>query len=124
MTLKWSAVVIAAVAITLCGTTNIVVAVLSTGEVPAVVNMFVIACASVATLVAVIAHLNDRQQGRLTALTEFLVARLNEVDSHVADRNSGFVEGYLLRQGQQHDAAVVQFPPRMHGRRLMSGGDD
>ncbi|MFY1634104.1 hypothetical protein ACN27F_12620 [Solwaraspora sp. WMMB335] len=124
MTLKWSAVVVAAVAITLCGTTNIVVAVLRTGEVPVVVNMFAIACASVATLVAVIAHLNDRQQGRLTALTEFLVARLNEVDSHVGDRNAGFVEGYLLRQGQPQDAAVVQIAPRMHGRRLMTGGED
>lgn len=124
MTLKWSAVVIAAVAVTLCATTNIVVALLRTGQVPAVVNMFAIACAAVATLVAVIAHLNDRQQGRLTALTEFLVARLNEVDAHVGDRNAGFVEGYLLRQGHQQDAAVVQFPPRMHGRRLMSGSDD
>lgn len=124
MTLKWSAVVVAAVAITLCGTTNIVVALLRAGEVPAVVNMFVIAAAAVATLVAVIAHLYDRQQGRLTALTEFLVARLNEVDSNVSDRNAGFVEGYLLRQGQQQDAAVVQFPPRMHSRRLMSGSDD
>jgi len=124
MTLKWSAVVVASVAVTLCGTTNILVAVLRSGEVPTVVNMFAIACAAVATLVAVIAHLNDQMQGRVTALTEFLVARLNELDAHLSDHNAGFVEGYLLRQGQQQDAAVVHLASRMSGRRLMTGGDD
>ncbi|MEV1285794.1 hypothetical protein [Micromonospora sp. NPDC049679] len=122
MALKWTAIVVSSVAVTLCGTANVLVAVLHAGPVPAVVNMFAIACAAVGTLVAVIADLHDRLDVRVTALTEFLVARLNELDTHTGDRNAGFVEGYLLSHGQ--DAAVVQMAPRMHGRRAMTGGDD
>ncbi|SDY00271.1 hypothetical protein SAMN05444365_101342 [Micromonospora pattaloongensis] len=122
MALKWTAIVVSSVAVTLCTTANVLVAVLRAGDVPIVVNMFAIACASVGALVAVIADLHDRLNGRMTALTEFLVARLNELDNHTGDRNAGFVEGYLLSHGQ--DAAVVQMAPRMHGRRAMTGGDD
>lgn len=121
MPLKWTAVVVATVAVTLCVTANIVVAVLNAGVVPDVVNMFAIASAAVATVLAVIADLYNRLNSRLTALTEFLVARLNELDTHAGDRNAGFVEGYLLSHGQ--DAAVVPIGPRMHGRRAMTGDD-
>lgn len=122
MPLKWTSVVVATVAVTLCVTVNIVVAVLNAGAVPDVVNMFAIASAAVATVLAVMADLYNRLNSRITALTEFLVARLNELDTHAGDRNAGFVEGYLLSHGQ--DAAVVPIGPRMHGRRAMTGGDD
>lgn len=117
MTLKWTAIVVSSVAATICGTANVLIAVVEAGSVPIVLNLFAIACASVGALVAIIAELHDRLDGRVTALTEFLVARLNEIDSRTNDRN-GFVEGYLLSHGQ--DAAVLQMP-RMPSRRASSG---
>lgn len=121
MALKWTAIIVSSVAATVCATANVLVAVIQAGSVPVVLNLFAIACAAVGALVAVIADLHDRLDGRVTALTEFLVARLNELDNHTGDRNAGFVEGYLLSHGQ--DAAVLQMTPRMPGRRAMSGDE-
>ena len=122
MTLKWMAVVVAAVSLTLCVTANVVVGTLHGQQVPVVVNLFAVIATASATVLAVVADLHDRLNGRLTVLTEFLVARLNEIDDHTGDRNTGFVEGYLLNHGQE--AAVVPIGPRMQGRRAMIGGDD
>jgi hypothetical protein len=122
MTLKWMAVVVAAVSVTLCVTANVVVGTVNGGQVPIVVNLLTITAAGSATVLAVVADLHDRLNGRVTALTEFLIARLDEIDDRTGDRNAGFVEGYLLNHGQ--DAAVVPIGSRMHGRRAMSGGDD
>lgn len=122
MTLKSTAAVLAAVSMTVCLTTNILVATLAQKEVPAVINMVTVGAAGVGVVLTVVADMYERINGRLTALTEFLVARLNELDAHAGDRNSGFVEGYLLSHDQ--DAAVVPIGPRLHGRRVMSGSDD
>ncbi|MFC0528071.1 hypothetical protein [Phytohabitans kaempferiae] len=121
MPLKWTAVVVATVAFTLCVTANILVEVLSARHVPIVVNMFAVATASVMALLAVVAELHQRTTDRLRALSDFLVVRLADLDDRVGDRNSGFVEGYLLGQGQ--DASVVPLGPRI-GRRAMTGSDD
>jgi len=121
MALKWGAIVVAAVSVTLCVTANILVAAFHAGEIPSVVNMAAIACASVAVMLAVIGELYGRVNGRITVLTEFLVARLNELDTRTGDRNAGFVEGFMLSHGQE--AAVVPIGPRQ-GLRAMNGGDD
>jgi hypothetical protein len=132
MPLKWSAVVVATVAVTLCVTANILVGVLSTRQVPIVVNLFAVATASVTTLVAVMAEFYQRVNDRLSAMSEFLVVRLAELDDRTGDRNTGFVEGYLIGQGQGHDgyplgqstdASVVPLGFRS-GRRAMTGSDD
>ncbi|GAB3143601.1 hypothetical protein GCM10027290_20190 [Micromonospora sonneratiae] len=122
MTLKWMAVVVAAMATTLCVTVNIVMATVNGHHAPLILNMLAITIAGSATVLAVVADLHDRLNGRITALTEFLIARLNEIDSHAGDHNTGFVEGYLLSHNP--DAAVVPIGPRLHGRRAMIGGDD
>jgi hypothetical protein len=121
MALKWGAVVVAAISVTVLVTANVLVAVLRTGAVPTVVNMATVASAGVAVVLAVVAELYGRMNARITALAEFLVARLNELDTHAGDRNAGFVEGFLLSQGQ--DAAVVPIGSRQ-GRRAMNGGED
>lgn len=130
MPLKWSAVVAATVSVTLCVTANILVEVLSARQVPIVVNLFAVAVASVTTLVAVMAEFYQRVTDRLNAMSEFMVARLAELDDHTGDRNTGFVEGYLLGQGHvghspghSHDASVVPLGYRS-GRRAMTGSDD
>jgi hypothetical protein len=122
MTLKWTAVLVATVSVTLCATANAVIGMVNGAQVPVVVNLLALSTASTATVLAVVADLHDRLNGRITALTEFLIARLNELDDNTGDRNTGFVEGYLLGHGQ--DAAVVPIGPRGHGRRAMIGVDD
>lgn len=122
MTLKWTAVVVAAVSVTLCVTANIIVGTMRGAQVPTVLNLITIATAASATVLAIVADLHDRIDNRLTALTEFLIARLNEMDNHASDRNAGFVEGYLFNHGQ--DTAVVPLGPRMQSRRMMSSGED
>ncbi|MGN9912033.1 hypothetical protein ACTMTJ_31285 [Phytohabitans sp. LJ34] len=130
MPLKWSAVVVATVAVTLCVTANILVGVLSSRQVPIVVNLFAVAVAAVTTLVAVMAEFYQRVNDRLSAISEFLVVRLAELDDRTGDRNTGFVEGYLLGQGHDSgpmgaggEGSVVQLGFRS-GRRAMTGSDD
>jgi hypothetical protein len=122
MALKWMAVVVAAVALTLCLTANVLVGTMGGKEVPLVLNMIAVTSAGVSIVLAIVAELYGRLTARITALTEFLVARLEELDTHTGDRNAGFVEGYLLSHGR--DAEVVPIGPRMQSRRAMTGGDD
>ncbi|WP_433129492.1 hypothetical protein ACQPWW_04750 [Micromonospora sp. CA-240977] len=113
MTLKWLAVVVATVSITLWATGNAVTLAVNGGQLPLLVNLFVLITAGTAVILAVVAELHERMNDRISALTEFLVARLNEIENHTGDRNTGFVEGYLLSHGQ--DAAVVPFGRRGRG---------
>ncbi|MGI5214245.1 hypothetical protein [Plantactinospora sp. CA-290183] len=123
MTLKWMAVLVATVSLTLFVTANVAVGTVHGDPVPFLVNVLAVAAAGTATVLAVVAELHERIDGRITALTEFLIDRLNELDHNAGDRNAGFVEGYLLSHGGK-DSAVVSIGPRLHGRRAMLGGDD
>ncbi len=122
MTLKWVAVLVAAVSTTLCVTTNVVVGTVYREHVPTLVNVFAITAAGGATVLAAVADLHERLNERITALTEFLIARLNDLDNQAGDRNAGFVEGYLLSRGQ--DATVVPIGARGPGRRAMLGAEE
>lgn len=113
MTLKWLAVVVATVSLTLWATGNVVTLAVEGGQLPPLVNLFALVTAGTAVVLAVVAELHERLDNRLSALTEFLVARLNEIENHTGDRNTGFVEGYLLSHGQE--AAVVPFGRRGRG---------
>ena len=115
MTLKRAAVVAATVAVTQCLTVNILVGALTGGEVPTIVNLFTLATASVSTVVAVQAEFHNRTQERLSAMTDFLIARLAEIDERTSDHNTGFVEGYLL--GHERDSTVRPLASPGHGRR-------
>lgn len=122
MTLKWSAVVIAAVALTLGVTANIAVALIPGTRLPGAVNVLAITAAGSAVVLVVVADLHARLDARITNLTEFLVARLDELDSRGGDRNAGFVEGYLL--GRQQDETVIPITVRGGGRRPIACRDD
>ncbi|MFJ6195191.1 hypothetical protein [Micromonospora sp. NPDC092111] len=113
MTLKWWAVVVAAVSLTACVTANLVIGVADGEQIPLVVNVFALTATGTAVVLAVVAELHDRLNDRVSALTDFLVARLNEIEANTGDRNTGFVEGYLLSHGQE--AAVVPFGRRGRG---------
>ncbi|NYT94216.1 hypothetical protein [Salinispora sp. H7-4] len=105
MTLKWLAVVVGTVSLTLCVTGNAVTLAVNGEQLPLLVNLVTLTATGTAVVLAVLAELNDRLNDRISALTEFLVARLNEIESGTGDRNSGFVEGYLLRHSRE--ATVV-----------------
>ncbi|MEH1054751.1 hypothetical protein V6U89_06000 [Micromonospora sp. CPCC 206171] len=107
MTLKWWAVLVAAVSVTSVVTANVAIVAVEGEQMPLVVNLFALTTAGTAVVLAVVAELHERLNDRVSALTEFLVARLNEIETHAGDRNTGFVEGYLLSHGQ--DADVVPF---------------
>ncbi|MEU4336576.1 hypothetical protein AB0F59_18415 [Micromonospora lupini] len=113
MTLKWWAVVVATVSMTLWATGNVVTLAVNGGQLPLLVNLLALTSAGTAVILAVVAELHERLNDRISALTEFLVARLNDIEAHTGDRNTGFVEGYLLNHGQ--DAAVVPFGRRGRG---------
>ncbi|CCH16039.1 hypothetical protein [Micromonospora lupini] len=113
MTLKWWAVVVATVSMTLWATGNVVTLAVNGGQLPLLVNLLALTSAGTAVILAVVAELHERLNDRISALTEFLVARLNDIETHTGDRNTGFVEGYLLNHGQ--DAAVVPFGRRGRG---------
>lgn len=115
MTLKWTAVVVATVAVSLCVTANILVEALTVKHVPLVVNLFAVAAAAVATMLAALAEYQHRLDERLRTLTDYLVKQLNEIDNRTGDHNAGFVEGYML--GQAHDGTIVRLAPRVSGRR-------
>ncbi|GGL90929.1 MULTISPECIES: hypothetical protein [Micromonospora] len=112
MALKWLAVVVAAVSLTLWLTGNVVLGVADAGQLPLVVNLFALTVAGTAVVLAVIAELNDRLNDRLTALTEFLVSRLDEIETQTGDRNAGFVEGYLLNHGREAPVVPLFRPGR------------
>jgi hypothetical protein len=112
MTLKWLAVVVAVVSLT-SGVTGNVVMVVNGGQFPLIANISVLTIAGTAVVLAVVAELYDRLNDRISALTEFLVARLNDIEAHTGDRNTGFVEGYLLSHGQE--GTVVPFGRRGRG---------
>ncbi|MEW2383251.1 hypothetical protein AB0873_14345 [Micromonospora sp. NPDC047707] len=113
MTLKWLAVMVATVSLTLCLTGNAVILAVNGGQLPLLVNLLTLTATGTAVVLAVVAELHDRLNDRVSALTEFLVARLNEIETSTGDRNTGFVEGYLLSHSQE--AAVVPFGRRGRG---------
>lgn len=116
---KWAGVLVAAVVAALDIFANILLAALNLGHrVPGVVNLFAVAVAAVSAMVAFLAHLHGSVDRRIASLTEQITARLDEMEAAIADRNTGFVEGYLAGQGSE--ASVVPLAPR-GGRRTGPG---
>ncbi|MEU6073096.1 hypothetical protein [Micromonospora sp. NPDC047074] len=113
MTLKWMAVLIATVSVTLGVTGNVVTLAVNGGQLPLLVNLLALTSAGTAVVLAVVAELHHRLDDRVSALADFLVDQLKEIEERTGDRNAGFVEGYLLNHGQE--AAVVPFGRRGRG---------
>jgi hypothetical protein len=119
MDFKWAGVLVAVVTIALDALANLLLATLTPHMVPNVVNLFAMSVASVAAVLAVIAHLHAQTDAKLDLVIELLVGRFEEMEARIGDRNSGFVEGYMLSRSP--DAAVVPLTPR--GRRTVNLDD-
>jgi hypothetical protein len=113
MTLKWLAVVVAAVSLASAVTGNVVAGVAGVGQLPLLANVLAGIVAGTAVVLAALAELHNRLNARISALNDRLVARLDEIEARTGDRNTGFVEGYLLSHGQH--AEVVPFGRRGRG---------
>ncbi|MFD6680031.1 MULTISPECIES: hypothetical protein [Micromonospora] len=113
-TVKSWAIVVTALTVALCLSGNLLALVLEGGPLPLSVNLLAISMVSCALVLAIVAEIQERLDDRISALTEFLVVRLNEIETHTGDRNTGFVEGYLMRHGQE--AKVVPIGSRQADR--------
>jgi len=112
MALKWISALVAVGSFAAFATANAVLAVVPAGEVPIAVNLVLVAICAIGAVLAVVAELYQRIDSRLAVLSDFLVTRLNELESGAGDHNSGFVEGYLAAQSTGGDASVVPMPSR------------
>jgi hypothetical protein len=121
MGFKWAGVLIAVVMAALDALANLLLATLTTHSVPEVVNLFAVACATVATVVAIVLHAYTRVEAKIDLVIELVVGRFDEMEARLGDRNSGFVEGYMLSHGPE--ASVVPLAPR-GVRRAAASQDD
>lgn len=119
---KWAAVLVAVVISALDALANLLLAFLTPHAVPVVVNLFALAVAGVAAIFAFVAHLAVRTDAKIAVVVELLTRRLEDLEARVGDRNSGFVEGYMLGHSiDSHEASVVPLTPRP--RRLHHADD-
>jgi hypothetical protein len=109
--------------VALDGMANLILDTLTTHNVPEVINVLAMGLAVVGALVAFIAYLQDRTERSLNRIIERALTRIDDLESRIGDRNSGFVEGYLLGHGGTPDAPVVPLTPRLP-RRAMTSIDD
>jgi hypothetical protein len=110
---KWAAVLVAVVISALDALANLLLALLTPHAVPVVVNLFALAVAGVAAIFAFVAHLAVRTDAKIETVVGLLTRRLEDLEARVGDRNSGFVEGYMLGHSiDSPEASVVPLTPR------------
>ncbi len=125
VTVKWAAVLVAVVTIALDALANLLLATLTPHAVPEVVNLFALALASIAAIFAFGLDLALRMQARFDLTIELMTRRFEELEARIGDRNSGFVEGYMLGRSPElpvPEASVVPLVPR--GPRRAHHGED
>jgi hypothetical protein len=118
---KWTGVLIAVVSVALDGLANLLLATLTTYQVPAVFDTYAVGLATIGLLVAFLSYLYERIENRLETCVKLLLDRFEETESRIGDRNSGFAEGYMLSHAPE--APVIPLAPRGLARRAMSSDD-
>src|SRR5262249_1912360 len=86
------------------------------GRLPVPVNLALVAGGAAGAVLAVAGELYERIDARLGGLADFLVARLDELESRTGDYYAGFVEGFLGR-AETPGAPVTPLPARAARRR-------
>jgi hypothetical protein len=122
---KWTGVLITVVTVALVGLANLLVTTMTRHSVPEVINIFAAGTAVVAAIVAFVAHLYGRLDAKIDLIIELLVGRFDDMESRLGDRNSGFVEGYLLSHAPSANtnATVLPLNPRTAMRRAATSDD-
>ena len=122
---KWAAVLVSVVTVALDTLANLLLAFLTPHSVPDVVNLFALTLAGGGAVIAFGAHVAMRFDAKLDLVIELLTTRLEELENRIGDRNTGFVEGYMLSHTAETsipEAPVVQLTPR--GPRRVHHGED
>ena len=125
VTVKWAAILVAVVTLALDALSNLLLATLTPHAVPEVINLFALALAAVAAIFAFGLDLALRMQARFDLTIELMTRRFEELEARIGDRNSGFVEGYMLGRSSEMpvpEASVVPLVPR--GPRRAHNGED
>jgi|SwirhisoilCB3_FD_contig_101_813658_length_1449_multi_3_in_0_out_0_2 hypothetical protein len=122
---KWAAVLVSVVTVALDTLANLLLAFLTPHAVPDVVNLFALTLAAAGTVIAFGAHVVMRFDTKLDLVIQLLTTRLEDLENRIGDRNTGFVEGYMLSHTTETsipEAPVVQLTPR--GPRRVHHGED
>src|SRR4026209_2782529 len=101
MPLKWISALVATSCITAFITTNAI-----SDDTSIATNLALAVGGASGTVLAVAAELYQRGEARLGELSDYLVTRLDEIESRTGDYNAGFVEGFLSRS----ETTVTQLP--------------
>jgi hypothetical protein len=115
---KWTGVLIAVVSVALDGLANLLLATLTTHQVPAVFDAYAVGLATIGLLVAFLSYLYERIENRLETCVNLLLDRFEEAESRIGDRNAGFAEGYMM--SHTPEAPVIPLAPRGLARRAVS----
>lgn len=102
---KWSTALVCALAVALALLTNVFI---TSHHLPAPVTLYAVAVALAAGLATLVLHLHSRLDARLDLTIEVLVSRFDDVNERVGDRNSAFIEGYVL--GREPDPQPAPAP--------------
>jgi hypothetical protein len=116
---KWAGILLGTLSLALLALANVLVASLTTYDVPNVVNDLGIGITAASVAVAFSAHLYMQVNRKLDLMLDLVVTRLEDLESRVGDHNTGFVEGYLLNQSRE--ASVVPFAPHLSRRGTADG---
>lgn len=122
---KWAAILVSVVTVALDVLANLLLEILTPHRVPDVINLFAVALAVFGAAIAFNAHLALRLDARLDLVVDLLTTRLGELEDRIGDRNTGFVEGYMLSHATEApvpEASVVQLAPR--GPRRVRHGEE
>jgi hypothetical protein len=122
---KWAAVLVSVVTVALDTLANLLLETLTPHVVPDVVNLFALTLAAAGAVIAFGAHVAMKFDAKLDLIVELLTTRLEELENRIGDRNTGFVEGYMLSHTTETsipEAPVVQLTPR--GPRRVHHGED
>jgi hypothetical protein len=102
MTLKWASTIVAAAAAGSFATANVLLG----ARMPMAANLALVAVATGGVVVVVLADLYQRLDARLGVLSEFLVARLDEIAGRLDRVETGLDLDTLLDQDQEPSTVV------------------
>jgi hypothetical protein len=111
MTLKWVSAMVAAASAGSFGTANVLLG----NRMPVAADLAVIAITAGSVVLAVLAELYQRLDARLDVLSEFLVARLDEITERLDRLEAGPTLDALLAESTDPEPApstVVRFAAR------------
>lgn len=108
MPLKWISALVATSCVTAFITTNVI-----SDDTSMTANLALAVGGASGVVLAVATELYQRLEARLGGLSDYLVARLDELESRTGDYNAGFVEGFLSRP----ETSVTPLPARTGRRR-------